>query len=89
MLPVDVPTRIVIKGYALLVGTLGLVLLGLYQLATRFTYEYLSRGMGSAIYQLRQGEQRLEFSSAAPLAKYVVRDLLGLEWPPADHLAGF
>jgi len=49
-----------------------------------FTYEYLARATGSAVYQLRQTGQRLTFTSEAPLAKNLARDLLRQPWPPID-----
>jgi hypothetical protein len=52
-----------------------------------FTFEYVDKAMGSAIYQLRQGDRRLEFTSDDPPARHVVPGLLGLEWPPMDRLS--
>jgi hypothetical protein len=58
-------------------------------LARPFTFEYVDKAMGSAIYQLRQGDRRLEFTSDDPLARHVVPGLLGLEWPPMDRLSSW
>ena len=51
-----------------------------------YTYEFLSRQNGFAIYQLRQGDSVLAFSSREPVAKEVVTSHLGIEWPPADRI---
>lgn len=60
---------------------------GRIDIARPFTYEYLDNATGFAIYQLRQDDQRLEFTSDTPMAKYVVRDLLRADWPPVDRLS--
>lgn len=49
-----------------------------------FTYEFLYRGEGNAVYRLRQGKARVDFGSEVPEAKHLVRDIMGLEWPPRD-----
>jgi hypothetical protein len=60
---------------------------GRIDMARPFTYEYLDKATGFAIYQLRQDDQRLEFTSDVPMAKYLVRDLLRADWPPVDRLS--
>lgn len=52
-------------------------------LAQPFTHQYLYRDDGRAAYRLRQGSNRLDFSSVDPLAAVVVVEHLGLGWPPA------
>lgn len=47
-----------------------------------YTYEFLSRQSGFAIYQLRQGDSLLAFTSKEPVAEEVVTSHLGIEWPP-------
>lgn len=50
-----------------------------------FTWEYVDKATGSAIYQLRQGNEALVFDSESPLALTLVKDLLRAEWPPMDR----
>jgi hypothetical protein len=54
-------------------------------LAAPYTYEFLDRQNGFAIYQLRQDKAVLEFTSDAPAAREVITFHLGLEWPPTDR----
>ena len=53
-------------------------------LTRAFTYEFLYRAQGTAIYRLRQGRSRVDFSSDLPEAEYLVREVMELEWPPQD-----
>jgi len=62
-------------------------LLGSIDLQQPFTYEYLLRHECAAVYRLRQGLAVIEFTSAAKAAPWVVRDVLGAEWPPSDRAA--
>lgn len=58
--------------------------IGSIDLRSPFTYEYLTKDACIAAYQLRQGSSRVEFTSKSENAPWVVRDVLGVEWPPAD-----
>jgi hypothetical protein len=49
-----------------------------------YTYEFMYRADGGAVYRLRQGATRVDFSSENEGAEAVVRDVLRLEWPPVD-----
>src|SRR6266850_5248046 len=53
------------------------------QLNKQFKAECVSEGYDNAVYKLIQGDTRLRFSTQTPGAKYVVTDILKLQWPPA------
>src|SRR5258705_7695902 len=53
------------------------------QLNKPFEAECVSEGYDNAVYKLIQGDTRLRFSTQTPGAKYVVTDILKLQWPPA------
>ena len=56
---------------------------GRISLERPFTYEYLDRGPGVALVRLRQGRERVLFSTEEPGAERIVRD--GQEWPPRER----
>jgi hypothetical protein len=60
---------------------------GAIDLAAPFTYQVLSRVDAEAAYRLDQGAQRIEFTSAASEAPWIVYDVLKLDWPPRDRAA--
>jgi len=55
---------------------------GEIDLGRSFTYEFLYREEGNAIYRLRQGTSSIDFSSDLPEAEHLVKDVMKLEWPP-------
>lgn len=52
-----------------------------------FTYQVLSQSDAEAVYRLEQGGQRIEFTTEAEAAPWIVRDVLKREWPARDRAA--
>jgi hypothetical protein len=56
--------------------------IGRVRLDRPFEVQYLLKGYFAALYRITQGDVILTFADKTPGAEQLVRDILGLEWPP-------
>ncbi len=58
---------------------------GRVRLDQPFDVQYLFKGYFAALYRITQRDVVLRFTDKTPGAEQLVRDILGLEWPPVGR----